>query len=496
MTVQKPRLRRFTAAMGALSLAAAGILATGSPAMAAVGPDQPGAPESGTLTINKYSGAPVGEGQTPNPENLLNGVKFTVTQVGTLNGEQCDPVDLTAAADWDGLAGLFNSAPASPADPYCLVLGSATTQATVDGRTEFNLEVGVYFAQETDPGTNNIVSPVPDFYVSIPTSNGADGNGWNYNVVADPKNQLMDAPSKTIEGDQTELVIGSDVTWNLSVPVPTLNNEEKFTEAVVTDVLDSRLEYVTDSTVATVGDTTLIQETHYNVTGNAVWTFTEAGRAVLDANFGKELLITFDTTVMSVGDGEIPNDDYSSTFNETTVPGEPTPYTYWGQLSILKTDDSSPALNLAGAEFQVFNLVGDTCEATAPATGAIATGTSNDTGIVQWNHTNPASSPLGLWVANVNNGPAVPIPTKDYCVYETVVPAGHTATPIVNQVTITPGVDKLNPLTVVNAKTEGPDLPLTGAQGTLMLTVGGLVIVAVGTGLIVAVRRHQSKQDA
>lgn len=493
MTVQKPRLRRFTAAMGAISLAAAGILATGSPAMAAVGPDQPGAQESGTLTINKYSGAPVGEGQTPNSENLLNGVEFTVTQVGTLNGEQCDPVDLTAAADWDGLAGLFNSAPASPADPYCLVPNSATTKPTVNGQTVFPLDVGIYFAQETDPGTNNIVSPVPDFYVSIPTSNGKNGDGWNYNVVADPKNQLMDAPSKTIEGEQTELVIGSDVTWNLSVPVPTLNNEEKFTEAVVTDVLDSRLEYVTDSTVAAVGGTPLTQGTHYNVTGNAVWTFTTEGRAVLDANFGEDLLITFDTTVKSVGDGVIPNDEYSSTFNGTAVPGEPTPYTYWGQLSILKTDDSSPALNLADAEFQVFNLVGDTCEATAPATGAIATGTSNDTGIVQWQNVAPANV-LGLWITNSDT--PLSNPSKDYCVYETVTPAGHTATPINNPVTITPGADNTKPLTVVNPKTEGPDLPLTGAQGTLVLTIGGLVIVALGTGLIVAVRRHQNKQDA
>jgi len=497
MTVKKSLLRRATATLGAASLAVSGLLMLGSPAMAAAGPDQPGAPSNGTLTINKYSGSPVGPGQTPNPDDLLDGVQFTVKQVGKLTGtNSCQAIDLSKAADWDGLTGLFNSAPAAPAAPYCLVSGSDKAQSTVNGQTVFNLGLGVYFVQETAPGGNNIVSKVPDFYVSIPTSEGTTGNGWNYNVVADPKNQVMGAPSKTIDPNQGKLTVGSDVTWDLNVPVPTLNNNEKFTEAVITDTLDSRLKYVPDSSVLTIGGTRLTQGTDYNVSGNAVWTLTAAGRATLNANMGKDLKINFKTTVTSVGNGAIPNDKYESKFNGTTVPGEQTPYTYWGQLSILKTDDSKPtALNLAGAQFQVFNLTGATCPADAPDAGAIATGTSNANGVVQWGHTSPASSPLGLWITNVNNGPAAPAPTKNYCVYETVVPAGHTATPISNPITIQPGENNVNALTVVNAKTEGPDLPLTGAQGTLLLTVGGLLVVATGGGLIIAARRRQKNQD-
>lgn len=498
MTVKNSFLRRATATVGAAALAASGLLMLGSPAMAAAGPDQPGAPSSGTLTINKYSGSPVGPGQTPNPDDLLDGVQFTVKQVGKINGaSSCEAIDLAEATDWNGLTGLFNSAPATPAAPYCLVSGSDKAQSTVDGQTVFNLGLGVYFVQETAPGGNNIVSKVPDFYVSIPTSEGSTGDGWNYNVVADPKNQVMDEPSKTIDPNQAKLTVGSNVTWNLNVPVPTLNNNEKFTEAVITDTLDSRLKYLADSSVAKVGSTSLTQGTDYNVSGNAVWTFTSAGRAVLNAHMGEDLKISFKTTVTSVGNGAIPNDKYESKFNGTTVPGKQVPYTYWGQLSILKTDNSKPAaLKLAGAEFQVFNLTGDTCPADAASSGAVATGTSDSNGVVQWGHTAPASSPLGLWITNVDNGPAAPAPTKDYCVYETVAPAGHTAAPLDNPVTIRPGENNVNALTVVNTKTEGPDLPLTGAQGTLLLTVGGLVIVAAGGGLIVAARRRQNKQDA
>ena len=80
--------------------------------MAAVGPDQPNAPTKGTLTINKYSGSHTAN---PDPENLLDGVEFTVTQVGRDVGGVCTAIDLTEAADWNGLPELFASAPAAPA---------------------------------------------------------------------------------------------------------------------------------------------------------------------------------------------------------------------------------------------------------------------------------------------------------------------------------------------------------------------------------------------
>lgn len=492
MTVKKPLMWRGAAALGAATLVAGGMMALGAPALAAVGPDQPNAPTEGTLTINKYSGAPVGEGETPDPDNLLDGVEFTVTQVGTLVGGVCEAIDLTDAAQWDGLDGLFASAPAAPTDPYCTT-GTPAVQTTVDGQTEFALDLGIYFVQETDPGDNNIVSKVPDFYVSIPTSQGDTGSGWNYDVVADPKNQLMEAPTKTIDEDPSNLVVGSDVTWTMSVPVPTLNNGEKFNTAVITDDLDSRLDYVEGSTQASVGGVTLQDEVHYNVTGNAVWTFTDAGKAILDAHMGEELTISFDTTVTAVGNGIIPNPDYRSNFNGTEVPGTQVPFTYWGQLSILKTDDSATPLMLAGAEFQVFDLAdGATCPADAPQSGAVAVGESDASGVVKWG--DGAVSPLGLFIGNFNEEQAAP--EAEYCVYETVVPAGHVATQIDNPVTITTNNGAPLELTVVNSKKDGPDLPLTGAQGTIMMTIGGLAIIAVGAAVMFLARRRHHQHDA
>ncbi len=486
MNTTKTALRRLAAGAGALALAMTGAIAAGTAAWAAVGPDQPGAPSAGTLTINKYAGDNT---DTPNPEDLLDGVEFTVTQVGRLVEGTCTAIDLTDAPDWEGLDDLFASAPDAPATPFCLT-SVAQDDVTEDGRVVFDLAVGVYFVQETDPGDNPIVSVVPNFYVSIPTAEDADADGWNYNVVADPKNQLMDQPSKTIE-NQTGLVVGDTVTWTLTVPIPSLNEEDVFESASVTDALDSRLSYASSS--LSIGDTDLEEGTHYTVDEDVVtWTFVGDGLDLLYDHQGEDMTVTLVTTVDEVGDGSIPNDDYSSSFNDATVPGQVFPYTYWGQLSILKTDDSAPALNLKDAQFKVFlpNASGR-CDAEAPASGALATGTSDENGVVQWAGVTPTNV-LGLWIANSPNG-ALSDASKDYCVYETVAPAGHSADPAGKLVTITPGapVASVSALTVVNPKTEGPVLPLTGAGGTLVMTIGGLLLIGVGAGAIVISRRRR-----
>ncbi|WP_449279283.1 SpaH/EbpB family LPXTG-anchored major pilin [Leucobacter sp. GX0328] len=479
-------LHRTAAGIGALALVFAGAVAMGTAANAVTGPapDQPGAPTAGTLTINKYSGAHT---PTPDPADLLDGVEFTVTQVGHTVGGACVALDLTDADNWDGLPELFDSAPTAPADPLCLT-GTQQVESTVDGQAIFDLGVGVYYVVETGPSDHPIVSPVPNFYVSIPTSNGASGDGWNYDVVADPKNQLSEAPSKVISDRPDALVIGSNVTWTLTVPIPTFNNDETFTTASMTDTLPAGLAY-TSSTIE-VGGETLTEGDDYTVTGATTWSFGATGLAALDANQGGDITITLVTQVTTVSEsGHIVNDDYESSFNGTVVPGEDFPHTYWGQLNIQKNDNSTPARGLEGAEFQVFEM-GASCPAEAPGSGAVATGVSDDNGVVQWTGVTPAS-PLGLWVANSNAGELTD-PSKDYCVYETVIPAGHTVgTSITNPVSIEPGTVNVANFTVVNNKKPGPALPLTGSTGTLAMTIGGIAIIALGAGTLLVSRRHR-----
>ena len=483
--------RRLVAALGATTI---GLIGLAGAASAAVGPDQTDAPTSGTLTINKYGGLPVDQGG--NTTNPLTGVEFTVTQVGRLEDDNCVAIDLTDAADWaglDGNDGLFASQPATPADPFCL---TDVTQAdtTENGSVQFDLAVGVYYVEETDSGDNPIVSPVPNFYVSIPTSDSDEEGGWNYNVVADPKNQLQEEPTKTITERPDALVVGSKVTWELTIPIPDIADGETFDNGSVTDKLDSRLGYA--SSTVKIGDTVLNPGTDYTIDSDGVtWTFETT---VLDAHQGEDITIELVTTVNSVGDGAIANaggedGNYWSEFNNSRVPGGTTPYTYWGKLAINKTDDSTTKSPLAGAEFKVFEKAADVaCAAKAPETGAVATGTSDATGVVQWEDVSPVNE-LGLWIQNSADGPLTN-PTKEYCVYETVIPAGHTATAINNPVTISASETALT-LDVVNPKTPGPHLPLTGANGQLLALIGGgaLVLLASGTALVARKRSHENQ---
>lgn len=490
MSNSKTALRRLAAAAGVLALAAAGTLMAGTAASAAVGPDQPNAPTTGTLTINKYGGLPVEQGG--DLTNPLNGVEFTVTQVGRLDGTACVALDLTDADDWDGLDGLFASQPTAPAAPFCLT-GVAQDDVTDAGSVEFDLAVGVYYVQETGPGDNPIVSPVPSFYVSIPTSDSDEAGGWTYDVVADPKNQLQEEPTKTITARPDALVVGSSVTWELTVPIPTLAAGQTFDNGSVTDQLDARLAY--DSSVVKIGDTTLEPGVDYTLDEDGVtWTF---DTSVLDAHQGEDITIELVTTVVSVGDGEIANaggegGNYWSEFNNSKVPGGTTPYTYWGKLAINKTDDSGNPL--AGAQFQVFEKAADAaCAAEAPASGSIATGTSNGAGVVQWAGVTPTDE-LGLWVQNSEDGPLTD-PNKQYCVYETVIPAGHVATPISNPVTISASSTALT-LEVINPKKQGPDLPLTGGTMSVVLPIIGVLLVGGGAGAIVLAARRRRHHGA
>lgn len=482
--------RRLVAALGAATI---GLIGLAGAASAAVGPDQPNAPTNGTLTINKYGGLP--EEQGGDKTNRLTGVEFTVTQVGRLNdADECVAIDLTKAEDWvglDGDGGLFDSQPAAPADPFCLT-DVAKDNVTEDGSVKFDLAVGVYYVVETDPGDNPIVNPVPSFYVSIPTSDSEEQGGWNYDVVADPKNQLQEEPTKTVAERPDALVVGSNVTWTLTIPIPDIAEGETFDRGSVTDVLDTRLDYV--SSVVKIGDSTLAPGSDYTLDDTGVtWTFKTS---VLDAHQGEDITITLVTKVVSVGDGEIANaggedGNYWSEFNNSKVPGGTNPYTYWGKLAINKTDDSLNAL--AGAEFKVFEKAADAaCAAEAPANGSVATGTSDAFGVVQWENVAPTDE-LGLWIQNSEDGP-LPNPTKQYCVYETVIPAGHTATPISNPVTISASAAAVK-LHVVNPKKPGPDLPLTGANGQLLALLGGgaLVLLAGGTALVARKRSHQNQ---
>lgn len=521
--VRKSLSRRALAGVSAIALGLTGVAALSTAANADTGNIDPEAESS--LTIHKYLGLHDGdfgpnngtelEGDDVPDLDTADGVEFTVRQVGVIDGdENCVALDVTDTDDWDLIAGAYGTDPEEWGDEegdYCFVDGKEWTESTDGGVAVFNPGLGFYYVTEgDDSGNNNIVQKAEPFFVTIPypsyAGDAEETHVWTYDVHVYPKNQKADNPTKEIDKDPSDLTVGSTVTWTIEVVIP--ETKDDITEASVYDQLDERLKYKT-STVK-VDDTEVEADevafpTVNQEGGTLTWTFTDpAGLELINANKGKTITVEFVTEVTAVGDdGQIQNafgelgNGYGSSFNDVETPGENTPETYWGQLSILKTDDSATPQVLEGAEFQVFEKgTGDCATDWEDAGTPVATGTSDENGVVRWEDVTP-NSVLGLFIGNWSNieDDMVPDnPSKDYCVYETKAPAGYTVGQIANPVTITPGAENLNNFSVVNVQNEGPELPLTGANGTMLMILGGiaLVVTAGGVHLVSKRRREQA----
>ncbi len=474
MTTSKKRIAaRFVAIAAAvgLSLGAFAPIASANP-----GPGQDGAPTTGKLTVNKYRGAETG---TPSDGDRLSGVEFTVTRVGKNVGNECEPLDLADVAGWTDAEEVFGTAPVAPADPYCLA-GLPETKQTEEGKAVFeDLPLGLYYVVEgKDHGYNDIVQKAQPFYVAIPMPD--DDGGWDYNVVVNPKNAVMDAPTKTINESQEDLVLGAEVTWTITSVVPTLvKNIDTFTEASIVDTLDPRL--TLEELTVTVDGETLTKDTDYLVTDNVKITFTADGLAKLKVNQGKELVITLTTTVDRIGEGDnagVISNKATVSFNDNGIPtGEP--HTYWGGIEITKVDSDSGSL-LEGAEFSVFESDNGQCSTEMPSGEAVASATSNGSGIALF---------PGLWIDNSDE--ALDEPERVYCLYETQAPAGYDLAAFDHAVTVGLGNDAMLELEIKNPQRSGPQLPMTGSMGTVALTATGLGFVVLGFVVMAAARTRR-----
>ena len=160
--------------------------------------------QKGSLTINKY------EGNEAKEDNLLDGVTFTAykvadivqstTEAGTTDVKMqpvealttIDPaIQITSETKYDEIKNTVDAALADGANPKLTAFATAKTGDNgTKGQAVFNeMPVGVYLIVETD-APSQIVNKTANFLVSIPMAN-EDGTGWNYNIVANPKNAAV-----------------------------------------------------------------------------------------------------------------------------------------------------------------------------------------------------------------------------------------------------------------------------------------------------------------
>lgn len=457
---------------------------------------------TGSLTVHKYlhqSGDVEGDiSQAPAAGDFTDpvaGVVFTAYPL-LKNGQ---PLDLTVPASWDGLEDIQAGAACTAPTGFTLGTGVAFSATDAQGAATLALEIGAYQVCETEAPAQ-IVDRAAPFIVTIPMPHE---NGWVYDVHAYPKNGAGEIV-KTIE-EQQDTGLGSVVRFPVSAPVP--SSTDVWTGFAMRDTLDARLAPVAASAMTVTVDGAALDASYYTiaVAGQQItMNFTPAGLAWLNqgpnAQAGKKVTVVFAGTVVALGNGTIPNDAELWTNNPGFDPNVRPPLpsneveTHWGSLEILKraSGTTGPEGLLAGATFEVYNAADPyaaDCTAAEAAGGPITvngatTFTSATGGVI---------SIPGLFVSDSEN-PVIDSPQRCYVLKETVAPAGYVlpADPF-NGVTVKIGATTTaDNAAIINTQQGVPGLPLTGANGQVILITAGIGAGILALGLVLMKRRREA----
>lgn len=516
-TTSHVRGRRVLAFVGAIALAGVGVLGSAAAANAAVDFGNIDEDATGSIIIHKHehqtstSVTANPDGTTAIPSAPVAGVTFTAYQL--LHSSVA--VDLTDPAAWDALGALtVNDActTISGGTGYTIgaAIGSGTTRA--NGQTTIPAStIGAYVVCETAaPAT--VTDGAAPFIVTVPTPYN---DGWVYDVNVYPKNSVTSI-SKSILPQGDRLGLGSVAQFPVTVRIPSIAADTDYTSFDIADTFAPQLTPTAAGAPAvgqgvlsvTVGGTA-VNAAYYDVvvSGNTVTVeFDVAAPAVqtfLKANALSNVVVTFTATVDELSATGVISNTATSYINDpghasglTSTPVS----TNWGNATVLKTDSATPATVLAGAEFQVFAAATPYPAAQADCSSAVATGsalavdgettfTSDEFGVV----TIP-----GLFVSDSVN-PAQNSDYRCYVVVETQAPTGFVtpdATSNAHGIAVTPGANGADVYndTVVNVQQDVPELPLTGANGQIALVIGGVGLLAVAGGLLLARRRAGAKR--
>ena len=519
------RARRTLAAAAALTLGVLGALAA-TPASAAPVPG-PVTNTTGSLTIHKYAypanGAQNPSGTGTNPTTSpIDGVVFQVCPINNVTA-LTDPSN----AGWTQVNGLQNIAGAQTATALTgttagvdkttnFPLGTCTSITTAGGglATLSNMAIGAYLVREIS-APSNVITPSAPFVVTVPTpadstAGSANTGLWEYNVNVYPKNAVGTAPQKTIQNQASNgYALGSQANFSISQLLPSLPTGQTYTKLIVTDTLPANLTPTTTYVpVVTVGTTTLASpgDFTYAWSGQTLTvTFTAQGLGKLTA--GQTVSVGFQAAVN--GTGAI-NNTATVNLNDLKLDGtnSPTPTntatTRWGNVLGTKADAGTPSHTLAGATFSVYETTTTTGTCTVPSGGVTGltqvTQPNSTSPLVVTSGANGAIAINGLWVGDTSSA-ANNVTQRCYILQETAAPAGYvlpagnaalTAINVQSASTVTTPT-----FTVTNNQQLVPGLPLTGANGQLILTITGiaLILLAAGGVLVLVGRRARSSEQ-
>ena len=393
---------------------------------------------------------------------------------------------------------------------------------------------GLYLIVETD-APNTVTQRSVPFIVSLPmteklTSDEQANSGktqeWMYEVYAYPKNStgtvdIEKEISKVDTSDQTEGTtkakanIGDEITYTVTYQVPV--QENGLSELKVVDTMDKGLDFDQNNGIVSIKRTTI--EHTADLTKDTDYTVSTTGKTEITINFEKYLSnlqksttesfeITYKATLN--GNAVLGQTGNKNTVQlewknngETTTNTEPgndtTVFTYGIDLvkkgesdTLLKdvqftlTDENNIAVNIKKDITDTYYIPGDNSN----------TITTNDQGKISIRGLAPGT--YKLTETKTNSGYVLlkdPVVIKIEQTDSTTGAAKAYVNNSSTETTMTP--DNLNTgsntakveVTVVNNK--GFDLPQTGAAGTAIFAIAGIVLVAVAGALLIFRRKTQ-----
>lgn len=347
------------------------------------------------------------------------------------------------------------------------------------------------------------VTPAAPFAVSVPMTK-PDGETLNKNVHVYPKNQVNELDKTVVDANINQ---GGDIVYTISTTSTgaDTNGDGKMDQKdlggvyEIVDTLDPNLTYKSVTVKVKDADVTA-GEDGYQVakeeTGNpkqdkVTVSFKGTTLDTIAAGAKVELMVT--ATVKSIPDsGVIPNVAKLYPNGWAKQKGKPVDSpkveTKYGDIVIKKVNKDGDVL--AGAEFSVYL---DTS-----AKKDCSTYDNNSIAMSQATGANGLVSIKGLHLTSFVDGKAV---EKDnqvpYCLVETKAPTGYQLLPKPIKFYLTKEGTVAELTTAVEGdgsfvqitNYKNPGLPLTGAQGILLVSVLGLILVSAGVVLTVKRRK-------
>lgn len=169
--------------------------------------------KKGSITINKYEGD-----DTTKP---LEGVTFTIYKIADLE-QGSNPVELkykslitgvniTSETKYNDIKSVVDS---KIADGSLTGTSATTVMESGKATAKFTeLDLGIYLVEETK-APSQVVNKTANFLVSVPMTN-EDGDGWVYDITANPKNDTIYGGITLIKKGKTIKVDGTKNEENL-----------------------------------------------------------------------------------------------------------------------------------------------------------------------------------------------------------------------------------------------------------------------------------------